>query len=185
MNKFVKLTALAAAVTAAVLVQPVLAEEAQTAPAATMTPAPEFQAYRARSDEMRAERRAAMEKRRDEMRATMTAQREQDKKSMEAERAAFAKVMEAERAAFAPAEYTGNPADWQKQQVEAQEQIRKAYEDLYRLQAERFQQDERARFETMGVDYDAMVKQQQAAWEQQQAAMKKFAEEQQKQVSGS
>ena len=119
------------------------------------------------------------------MRATMTQERERAQQSMEAERAAMEKVMEAERAVYAPAEFTGDAAEWQKQQIEAQENVRKAHEELYRLQAARFEQDQRAMYEAMGVDYDAMVEQQKAAWEQHQAAMKKFAEDQQKQVSGS
>ncbi len=186
MNKMIKLTALSAAMAAAVLMQPVLAEQDQTAPtASTTTESPDFQAFRARNEAQRAERRAEMEQRREAMRATMTQERESAMESMKAERAAMEKVMEAERAAIEPATFTGNPADWQKQQIEAQENIRKAHEELNRLQAARFEQDQRTMYESMGVDYDKMMEQQKAAWEQHQAAMKKFFEDQQKQVSGS
>lgn len=184
--KFFNMTALAAAVAASALaMQPVLAEE--TAPARTEVNIPDhaFTADRAQLEAQRDQRRVEMAQRREAMKARMEQERAAVREAMEAEHAAFAKVMEAERNAFAPVNYTGDAADWQTQQIEARKAVQEAYAEMHRLQAERFERDQRAMAEAMGVDYDTLREQQKAAWEQHQAAMQKFIEEQRKAATGS
>jgi hypothetical protein len=183
--KFFNMTALAAVVAASALaMQPVLAEETAPAPTGVSVPGHAFSADRAQLEAQREQRRVEMAQRREAMKARMEQERVAARESMEAEHAAFAKVMEAERNAFAPVNYTGDAADWQTQQIESRKAVQEAYAEMYRLQAERFERDQRAMAEAMGVDYDTL-REQKAAWEQHQAAMQKFIEEQRKAATGS